>query len=116
MAKRAPNIADLLAPVPRGRVRVFFRSSIAADGEGNLVRVEHDGMPGNCYDCPPAFAKGYIDSGQATRLDPDREIIGLLKAAGGSGIRVKAKHSASFLKAAKKAGLEEIAEAPPSGG
>ena len=109
--RRAPNTADLLSPVPRGRVRVFFKSSISTSGDGNAVRVTYKNARGNCYDCKPEWAQGYIKDGLAAEFDPNAAVVKFMKAAGVSGIQVAHKHSAAFLAAAKKAGIAQISAA-----
>ena len=109
--KFAPNLADMLAPVPKGRVRVHFESSIATGFSESLVRVQHGDIRGNCYDALPEVADRYIKAGLAKRFNPDKGVITILERKGVNGVRVAHKHDAAFLAELKKAGVAHITPA-----
>ena len=107
--KFAPNLADMLAPVPRGRVRVHFNESVSTGFSDSLVRVQHGDIRGNCYDAKPEVAERYIAAKLAKRFDPMKGVATIMKRSGVTGVQVAHKHSAAFLAAAKKAGITQIA-------
>ena len=108
MRRMQPNFADLLAPVPRGRVRVFFKGAISTGGDGEALFVEHNGIPGNCRDCSKEFAKGFVEKGLAVYFDPAKAVVKMLKNYGVNGVRVASEYNRHFLSEAKKSDIEQL--------
>lgn len=102
---RQPNLADLLAPAPPGRVRVLLDSPISTTDDTTAAIVRHEGRIGACVDMAPAVAKRYIDSGQGRVFAPNKVFADFAAAAGVASVGLAAQHSSGLEKALKAAGI-----------
>ena len=109
--KRQPTLADVLAPVPKGRVRVLLFSTISADTDAGIVRVNFRGQRGNCYDMTQSSAQRYVDSEQASYFNPAQVFATLAKTNGVKSVVMTTRGHGNAEKALKSVGIKAVAHA-----
>ena len=116
------NLADLLAPVPRHRVRVRMLTGITYDAsDGNIAPVTvpmktGDPIVGKCLDMAPETAKGFVDAEQGVYFDTNKIFGKWAHTAGIQSVVLKKRHAVGLTLGLKSAGIEFTeAGADPTG-
>ena len=116
------NLADLLAPVPRHKVRVRMLTGITYDTtDGNIAPVAvpmkvGEPLIGKCLDMSADTAKSFVDAEMAVYFDTNKIFGKWAHTAGIESVVLKHRHAAGLTLGLKSAGIKFTeAGAAPTG-